>query len=244
MNSPHTPHLSLDPDPMTESRPFSHSLIAVCATIGSAIALLFLVFLFQPQPDRGEKSQPYNRLNGTQPLVMEGGDPYIRALMRTITASEANDPEPYTIIYGGRRVSDLSQHPEWCVPIVAGPNQGNCTTAAGRYQFINTTWYEKAERYHPRPLGLFWWTTYSFEPQYQDAVVYQWLSDPKAWNADISQMLQAGKIHEVLRLLSGTWTSLGYGIETNSMSNRLPTIYQNMLQEELKQRGEDGQTVG
>ena len=50
---------------------------------------------------------------------------------------------------------------------------------------------------------------------------------------DISQSLKEGKIESVLRLLSGTWTSLGYGIETNSMSQYLPQIYQNMLQEEL-----------
>ncbi|MGK7929433.1 MAG: glycoside hydrolase family protein [Spirulina sp.] len=244
MNSPHIPHLSPYTFPTPMSRYFAKSLVSVCVAIGSAIALLFLVFIFQPQPDRGDKIQQSYGIDGTQPLVMEGGDPYIRALMRTITASEANDPEPYTIIYGGRRVTDLSQHPEWCVPIVVGPNQGNCTTAAGRYQFINTTWYEKAERYHPKPSGLFWWTTYSFEPQYQDAVVYEWLSDPKAWNTNISQMLQDGKIKEVLRLLSGTWTSLGYGIETNSMSDRLPDIYQNMLKEELEQIGEEVKTIG
>ncbi|MEA5467767.1 glycoside hydrolase family protein [Spirulina sp. 06S082] len=218
---------------------FLKSFGAVSLTIGSAIALLFLVSIFQSQSDLSKKIPLSYGIEGTQPLVMQGGDPYIRALMRTITASEANDPEPYTIIYGGQRVTDLSQHPEWCVPIVAGPNQGNCTTAAGRYQFINTTWYEKAERYHPKSSGLLWWKTYSFEPQYQDAVVYEWLKDSQAWNANISQMLQEGKIKDVLRLLSGTWTSLGYGIETNSMSDRLPKIYENMLKEELEKRGEN-----
>ena len=128
---------------------------------------------------------------GTQPLVMRGGDPYIRALMRTITASEANVTRPYHVIYGGKQVDNLERHPELCVTIVAGPNRGNCTTAAGRYQMLDFTWSRTARRYHPN------------------------------------------EIDRVLRLLSGTWTSLGYGIETNSMSDRLPRIYQNMLQEEL-----------
>lgn len=170
---------------------------------------------------------------GTQPLVMTGGDPYIRALMRTISASEANVRQPYNVIYGGRYITDLSQHPNQCVPIAIGPNLGNCSTAAGRYQFINTTWYEKAEKYHPKVASFIWWESYSFEPKYQDAVVYAWLSDTAAWNQDISKMLQNGQIKDVLRLLSGTWTSLGYGIETNSMSRHLPTIYQQILQEEL-----------
>ncbi|MEL7245712.1 MAG: glycoside hydrolase, partial [Cyanobacteria bacterium J06573_2] len=35
------------------------------------------------------------------------------------------------------------------------------------------------------------------------------------------------------KTLSPTWTSLGYGIETNSVSSSLPRIYQKVLQEEL-----------
>lgn len=172
-------------------------------------------------------------LYGTQPLAMKGGDPYIRALMRTITASEANVERPYSVIYGGQYVSNLKHHPSRCIPISTGPNVGNCTTAAGRYQFINTTWYDKAKRYHPRPSGFLVWKSYSFEPQYQDAVVYAWLSDKQAWGMDISEKLRQGDLDQVLRRLSGTWTSLGFGIETNSMSRYLPRIYRSMLKEEL-----------
>lgn len=166
-------------------------------------------------------------------LVMQGGDPYIRALMRTITASEANVRKPYHVLYGGQYVSNLDTHPEKCITIVTGPNKGNCTTAAGRYQFLNTTWADKAKQYHPNPSGLLWWKSYSFQPKYQDQVVYHWLSDHQAWGVDISQLLRQGKVEQVLRLLSGTWTSLGYGIETNSMSRHLPKIYRQMLAEEL-----------
>jgi muramidase (phage lysozyme) len=170
---------------------------------------------------------------GTMPLVMTGGDPYIRALMRTITASEANASQPYHIIYGGTQVKDLSTHPNLCIPITVGINAGNCSTAAGRYQMLNFVWDEKAALYHPNSQGILWWKKYSFEPEYQDAVIYAWLSDRNAWGVDISELLKAGKVDTVLHLLSGTWTSLGYGIETNSMSRHLPQIYRNMLQEEL-----------
>lgn len=177
-------------------------------------------------------------VNHPEPLVMRGGDPYIRALMRTISASESNMDKPYNLLYGGKVVDDLSRHPDVCVTIVAGPNTGNCTTAAGRYQFLNTTWASKAKKYHPHPPG---WLRiggdYSFQPQFQDAVVYNWLADESAWGVDISAMLRQGEIKEVLKMLSGTWTSLGYGIETNSMSSRLPDIYSAMLKEELRQGG-------
>jgi muramidase (phage lysozyme) len=168
---------------------------------------------------------------------MKGGDPYIRALMRTISASEANFIYPYHVLYTGKYTNDLSNHPNLCIKIVRGPNRGKCSTAAGRYQILNQTWYEKASKYHPQPNGILSWKKYSFEPKYQDKVVYNWLNDSQAWGVDLSQLLKQGKIEEVLRLLSPTWTSLGYGIEDNSMTEYLPKIYQNMLKEELNSSG-------
>ena len=204
------------------------------ASIGALALTLLLIQLYSwHRVERSRLSNYSTGIDGTPPLVMKGGDPYIRALMRTITASEANDPQPYTLLYGGDHVGDLSHHPDRCVPIVAGPNVGKCTTAAGRYQFINTTWDSMAKRYHPRPSGLLFWKTYSFEPEFQDAVVYAWLSDKQAWGVDLSKQLRQGKLNTVLRRLSGTWTSLGYGIENNSMTGYLPGIYQRMLREEL-----------
>ncbi len=168
------------------------------------------------------------------PLVMTGGDPYIRALMRTISASESNVSRPYFVMYGGEYVSHLNHHPDRCITIVSGPNRGNCSTAAGRYQMITTTWLEKAKIYHPYPTNFILWNSYSFAPEFQDEVVYKWLNDREAWNADIPALLRQGKLNDVLKLLSNTWTSLGYGIENNTMTSYLPTIYQEILQEELK----------
>ncbi|WP_313934837.1 MULTISPECIES: glycoside hydrolase family protein [unclassified Nostoc] len=202
--------------------------------MGPIAALLGFVYLLQWYIF-GELRSPSDPVFNVQqpPLVMKGGDPYIRALMRTISASEANGNRPYSLLYGGQQVTDLSRHPEICVTIVVGPNTGNCSTAAGRYQIINTTWYNIAPRYHPDPMKMVFWTSYSFEPEYQDLVIYRWLNDSKVWGVNISQLLRQGKINEVLRRLSPTWTSLGYGIETNTVSKSLPSIYQKMLQEEL-----------
>ncbi|NJO40150.1 MAG: glycoside hydrolase family protein [Cyanobacteria bacterium CRU_2_1] len=170
------------------------------------------------------------------PLVMRGGDPYIRALMRTISASESNSHRPYSLLYGGDHVYDLSRHPDLCITIVSGPNYGDCTTAAGRYQMLTTTWIDKASLYHPQR-SFFFWQDYSFEPEFQDEVVYYWLNDSQAWGIDLSQLLQDGGINEVLRILSPTWTSLGYGIEPNAMTDALPHIYEQVLQEELQSSG-------
>lgn len=202
--------------------------------IFASIAAMMVAFVLYNLPPQSNKSRLDPQFGYLPPLEMKGGDPYIRALMRTISASEANDPQPYSILYGGGQIDDLSRHPEQCITIVSGPNIGNCSTAAGRYQMINITWYEKAALYHPKPPGIMFWQPYSFEPEFQDAVVYAWLSDRQVWGVDISKLLKEGKLNEVRKLLSGTWTSLGYGIEDNSMTGRLPQIYQKMLKEELK----------
>lgn len=167
------------------------------------------------------------------PLVMEGGDPYIRALMRTISASESNVPKPYSVIYGGEHFRGWDRHPDRCVTISVGPNTGNCSTAAGRYQFITTTWEAQADKYHPEPPGLLFWRPHRFDPKSQDQVVHDWLSNADEWGEDLSGLLREGQIGTVLEILSPTWTSLGYGIETNSMSSYLPEIYSEMLDEEL-----------
>ncbi|MEB3282548.1 MAG: glycoside hydrolase family protein [Lyngbya sp.] len=168
------------------------------------------------------------------PLVMEGGDPYVRALMRTISASESNSSKPYHVLYGGRHVSDLSHHPDRCVTIVVGPNKGRCTTAAGRYQLLTETWERIAYRYHPEEPDQSWFRqSYNFDAQYQDIVVYRWLIDVEFWEMDIAQTLRDGQLSEVLRSLSDTWTSLGYGIEDNVMTPYLPKIYEEILQQEL-----------
>jgi muramidase (phage lysozyme) len=200
-------------------------------------ALLLTAWLtLRSLPDRSlHKLQQAIWISHPQPLVMKGGDPYIRALMRTISAAESNTREPYQVLYGGRSFESLRQHPNTCVAIVTGPNVGQCTTAAGRYQFLTETWQEKAQQYHPKPPSWYRvWGDYSFDPESQDWVVYQWLKDTAAWNLDIAATLRQGELDIVLRRLSGTWTSLGYGIESNTMTARLPRIYQEILQEELE----------
>jgi nickel/cobalt tolerance cation efflux system protein len=168
------------------------------------------------------------------PLVMSQGDPYIRALMRTISAAESNTSKPYIALYGGKHFHDLSRHPNQCIPIVTGPNRGKCTTAAGRYQFLTQTWLLKAQKYHPQGFRKRW-SSYRFDPEAQDRVVYSWLKDSHAWGTDIPTLLRQGEIERVLKRLSQTWTSLGYGIEDNSMTPYLTEIYQKLLSEELAQ---------
>lgn len=203
--------------------------LARLALTAAAVLLMLLLLWFW---------RPAFLLPGTQPLVMPGGDPYLRALMRTISASESNVLRPYHVLYGGGSVGSLEHHPNRCEGIGQGPNRGNCSTAAGRYQLLYGTWLELAARYHPDrtddPLDA---TELSFAPLYQDLVVHAWLQEPRWGN--LAAQLRQGRIQPVLRRLSGTWTSLGYGIENNSMSRELPRVYRQLLEQELERAGKD-----
>lgn len=178
--------------------------------------------------------RPLLLIPGTQPLTVTSGDPYLRALMRTISASESNVMRPYHVLHGGDSVGTLERHPNRCEAIGQGPNRGRCSTAAGRYQLLFGTWLELAARYHPDRTGdALDAVGLSFSALHQDMVVYAWLADRRVWRLDIATQLRQGRVQPVLHRLSGTWTSLGYGIETNSMSRELPALYQRLLDDEL-----------
>ena len=215
---------------MTYSVDKNSKIIGATLLTGILIAILILV----TQPPLRQRGNPPFKSAKTPPLVMTDGDPYIRALMRMISASESNDLKPYSVIYGGSHFNDFTRHPEKCIRIVNGPNMNNCSTAAGRYQMLNTTWATMAKKYHPHPDGfLFFAPVYSFEPEYQDRVVHAWLSDEKFWGMNISQLLKDGQLTQVRQRLSSTWTSLGYGIENNDITSQLPKIYARLIAEEL-----------
>jgi muramidase (phage lysozyme) len=205
---------------------------------GGAVALVGMIYGYSTyQYSIDTNIQDPESTEKIPPLVMPGGDPHIRSLMRMISTSEANDRQPYSLIYGGSRAEKLDKHPNKCVTITAGPNKGNCSTAAGRYQTINTTWYDIAERYQGKKICFMWKCNYSFAPLEQDKVVYAWLSDRKFWQMDIAQELKAGNVALVRQKLSPTWTSLGYGIETNVQTSKLDQNFKLILQEELKNVG-------
>lgn len=248
----HPPHLSATSDmefnasehaiePRLEQWGAKLALIGVLA-VGPVvlIGLLSIPFVLRMSPLlRGWRSLPILEQVTPEPdilmtpLVMDGGDPYIRALMRTISASEANYAKPYSIMYGGRQFSDLSRHPNRCYPIESGPNVGLCTTAAGRYQFITPTWELVAKQYHPQRSPWWWKQDFSFEPEYQDQVVHDWLSDSTVWSGDIPSLLRQERLSEVFTILASTWTSLSTGIEENAITPYLHQVYQDALVEEL-----------
>lgn len=202
--------------------------------IGLILSIVALIWLIQNGRGGLRTVKNIALTDNLPPLALSSGNPHIRALMRTISASEANDRNSYALLYGGSHIHDFSRHPDRCLPIKTKPNRGKCSTAAGRYQFLTSTWLEKAAKYHPAPSRVNGRTNYSFEPKYQDIVVYQWLQDHHQWDVDLLNLLKKDRVEEVLTSLSGVWTSLGGGIEDNSITPHLPSLYRKFLAEELK----------
>jgi cation efflux system protein involved in nickel and cobalt tolerance len=201
--------------------------------IASILSLVALIWFIQNAQNLVKHINYLRIAEDVPPLVMPNGDPYIRALMRTIAASESSGKNSYALLYGGSHIHDLSQHPDRCIPIKTYVNKGQCSTASGRYQFLTSTWIEKATKYHPNPSTTQNGVTYSFEPEYQDIVVYRWLKDHHQWNVDILTLLKKDRIEDALTELSDVWTSLGSGIEDNLMTPLLPKLYRTFLAEEL-----------
>ena len=111
----------------------------------------------------------------------------------------------YNVIYGGRTFDDFSQHPGVNVPIQSGPNVGKTSSAAGKYQFLSSTWNDIAGRY-----GL-----PDFSPASQDAGAWYLANEnyKRATGGDLLTALKGGDIQGVAKALSPTWTSLAGGIE-------------------------------
>lgn len=134
------------------------------------------------------------------------------ALLDAIASTESPD---YNVIYGGERFSDFSDHPRKFVEILSGPNKGKKSSAAGRYQFLSSTWDAAS-----KALGLD-----DFSPENQDEAAW-WLAkkDYKARTGrDLDSDINSNDDEVLANIgvaLSPTWTSLPSGIEQGQDSSK------------------------
>ena len=150
-------------------------------------------------------------------------NPYQRAFLDAIAAKES--AQRYNVMYGGKTFSDYSDHPRIGSTITSGPNRGKVSRAAGKYQFIPSTWDEQAAK-----LGLT-----DFSPENQDLAAWDLAATRYAKNTggDLNAVVQSGDprlVAEAGSALRDTWTSLPGGIESGTNSNGFVSAYMNALQ--------------
>ena len=120
------------------------------------------------------------------------GNPNVRKMLDLIANAEGVR-HGYNTLFGNQRFDSLNGHPNIRKQFKQTDGKTNTTTAAGRYQFLNSTWQELAKRY-----GL-----KDFSPRNQDI-------------AALALMAQKGAIKNVVNgdfkgavsKLGSTWASL------------------------------------
>jgi muramidase (phage lysozyme) len=155
-------------------------------------------------------------------LAWTDAAPYQKALLNTIAGPESGGR--YNVIYGGGTFDDFSRHPNQAVRIQTGPNAGRTSSAAGKYQFLGSTYDDQAKK-----LGLT-----DFSPVSQDKAAWNLAAETyKAKTGeDLATVLQSGDpqaIAGVGQALAGQWTSLPGGIEQGTNTNRFVATYQRAL---------------
>jgi len=176
---------------------------------------------FPAAPGAGASASGAADYGGDQ-LAWTDAKPYQKALLNTISGPESGGH--YNVIYGGGKFDDFSRHPGKAVHIQTGPNAGRTSSAAGKYQFLGSTWDDQAKK-----LGL-----PDFSPANQDKAA--WNLAAETYQAKTGQSLddalQSGDpetIASVGKVLNPIWTSLPGGIEQGTNTNKFVATYQRAL---------------
>ena len=136
---------------------------------------------------------------GMDPALMK------KALLASIARGESSG-YGYDMMLGGGRISDLSKHPG-----VLNSSPYGSSTAAGRYQFLKSTWDEEAKKYGYK----------DFSPETQDTAAWNLARDvySRKTGRRLEDDLASGDpktLNNISSTLSGTWTSLPGGPQPNS----------------------------
>ena len=120
--------------------------------------------------------------------------PRIRAFLDTISVTEGTTgPQGYYRQYTGSHFSSFEDHPRELKCALSNGKE-LCSDAAGRYQFLSTSW----DRFAPVVEAK------NFSPIYQDRVAIELIRDKNALK-DIEE----GRIEEAFRKLYMVWPSFG-----------------------------------
>ena len=119
-------------------------------------------------------------------------NPNVRKMLDLIASAEGVK-HGYNTVFGNQRFESLGQHPNIRKQFKQTDGKTNTTTAAGRYQFLNSTWQGLAKRYGLR----------DFSAQNQDLGALALIAQKGALKNVVN-----GDYQGAVGKLGGTWASL------------------------------------
>lgn len=156
----------------------------------------------QVNPGHKQETEGMTIVNAIQGMQQQGYTP--EQIKAAFLSSIAQGESPgYDVMFGGQKFSDFSRHPHQTQ--TAG---GISSDAAGRYQFLGSTWDELAGKYGYK----------DFSQANQDAAAWQYAGDiyKAKTNGSLEEALKSGdpaRINAAAQILNQTWTSLPGGKE-------------------------------
>jgi muramidase (phage lysozyme) len=155
-----------------------------------------------------------------------------RALLGVIGSKGFESNGSYTQRFNQPDFEDFGQHPGTYGKITSGPNRGKQSNAAGRYQFLSTTWADQAKKLNLK----------DFSPESQDKAAWNLAQETyaaKYKGRDLATDLKnPGKLNQVAGALRSQWTSLPGGIESGrSNLKKFSQGYSSALAKETARTG-------
>jgi muramidase (phage lysozyme) len=139
----------------------------------------------------------------------------VKAFLDTIATAEGTaSPDGYHIQYTGAKFASFSDHPR---ELKCGRRHGKklCSDAAGRYQFLSTTWDRFAKKFSVK----------DFSPHNQDLMAIELIREKDALGD-----VEAGRFEPAVRKLAYIWPSFRrFGGTVESSLPKLEAMYQKNL---------------
>ncbi|MEG4025766.1 glycoside hydrolase family 104 protein [Microcoleus sp. S13C4] len=173
-------------------------------------------------PDKGEDNMERDRESETATLYSPepikdsrldsiGPERRVKAFLDTIATAEGTaSPDGYRTQYTGTKFVSFQDHPR---EMRCGRRYGQklCSDAAGRYQFLSTTWDRFAKKF----------SISDFSPQNQDFVAVELIREKGAL-----EDIEAGRLESAVRKLAYIWPSFRrYGGSVESSMPKLEAMY-------------------
>jgi muramidase (phage lysozyme) len=160
--------------------------------------------LAAPAPGMGTALNPPTNPGQTGPV---DADTRRRAFLATVAKGESpGGPDAYRYMLGGGKFDDFSKHPGQ-----TNTANGLTSTAAGKYQFLKSTWDEQSAKYGYK----------DFSPETQDLAAWNYAKEMYKLKAgrDLETDLASTDpkvLNSISSALGQTWTSLPGGTQPNS----------------------------